>query len=99
MTIANTAARATASRNPRRLARVLDDPLGRLGLAMVALIIIAAVFADILAATDPLALSQAPDHLVEAQLQLTDLGPVVNRHADVELAALSCVPIARRYAR
>jgi peptide/nickel transport system permease protein len=57
MTIANTAARATASRNPRRLARVLDDPLGRLGLAMVALIIIAAVFADILAATDPLALS------------------------------------------
>jgi peptide/nickel transport system permease protein len=57
MTIADTASPATASRNPRRLARVLDDPLGRLGLAMVVLIIIAAVFADVLAAMDPLALS------------------------------------------
>src|SRR2546426_912334 len=40
MTVANTASPATASRNPRRLARVLDDPLGRLGLAMVALILV-----------------------------------------------------------
>jgi hypothetical protein len=38
--------------------------------------------------SDPLALGESGDHFVEAELELADLGAVVDGHADIEVAEL-----------